>query len=113
MSIFFALMSKHLLEALPGNVKGVGDDAVDGGLKEVKEGKPDARTVPVSLVKCPIIRQRVVVEKETSAYVEGDKDVNRVVLVGSENEEDAKEVEHPGHRVHKVQLCGCVCGNKE
>lgn len=62
----------------------------------------------VSLVEGPIVRQCVVVEKETRANVEGDKDVNRVVLMGGENEEDAKEVEHPGERVHEVQLRGCV-----
>ena len=99
---------QQLLVAPPGDIKGVGDNAIYAGLKEVEKGKPDSRSVAVSLIERPIIGQRVVVEKETGADVEGDEDVDGVVLMGGQNEEDAEEVQHPADGVHQVELGGRV-----
>ena len=41
----------------------------------------------------------MVVEEESAGDVEGDEDVNAVMLMGGKDEEDAEAVEQPGKRV--------------
>ena len=41
----------------------------------------------------------MVVEEESAGDVEGDEDVNTVVLMSGKDEEDAEAVEQPGKRV--------------
>ena len=51
----------------------------------------------------------MIIEEETRRDVEGDEDVDGVVLVGGEDEEDGEHVHDPRRNVDVVQLLGDVC----
>ena len=55
----------------------------------------------------------MVVEEEAGGDVEGDEHVDGVVLVGRQDEEDAKQVKHPGDGVNQVPGSWRVCNWKE
>lgn len=42
-----------------------------------------------------IVRQCVVVEEQTRRNIESDKDIDRIVLVGSQYEEDSEHIQQP------------------
>lgn len=88
----------------------VGHDAIDTGLEVREQWKPDTRTMTITLVEGAIVGQRVVVEEEAGGDVEGDEDIDRVVLVPGQDEEGAEEIQHPADRVHVVHRRRCVCG---
>ena len=48
---------------------------------------------------CSVVDQSVIVEEEPASDVEGDEDVDAVVLMGGKDKEDAEAVEQPGKRV--------------
>ena len=60
-----------------------------------------------------VVDQSVVVEEESAGDVEGDEDVNAVVLMGGEDEEDAEAVEQPGKRVQEVDPTTRVLRDEE
>lgn len=51
-----------------------------------------------------IISQRVIVQEQSGRNIEGDKYVDRVMLVSGQYEEDAKHIQQPGHCVQEVQM---------
>ena len=55
----------------------------------------------------------MVVEEESAGDVEGDEDVNAVVLMGGKDEEDAEAVEQPGKRVQEVDPTTRVLRDEE
>lgn len=55
----------------------------------------------------------MIVQKEARGDVEGHKHIDGVVLVGSQNEEDAEHVEQPGERVQEVQIPRSIWKDKE
>ena len=81
----------------------VGDLAVDVALEEVEEGEvePGALAHPAARGAL-VVGQGVVVEEEPGGDVEGDEDVDGVVLVGGQDEEDAEDVADPGEGVQEV-----------
>ena len=62
---------------------------------------------------CSVVDQRMIVEEESAGDVEGNKDVDAVVLVCGQDEEDAKAVEQPSEGVEKVDSATCVLGDEE
>lgn len=78
----------------------IGDGTVHIALKEGEHRKPDAGS-PTLLVR-PSIGQSVVVQEESGSDIEGYKHINGVVFMGSQDEEDPKEVEDPRQGVDKV-----------
>lgn len=64
------------LELAKGYLILIGHNAIDGGFKKVEKGKPDPCSVSISLVKGSIICQGMVVEKQTSAYVKSNKNID-------------------------------------
>lgn len=70
----------------------VGNYTVNVWLEKAKERKPDSCTACVSLHEGLVVSQRVVVEKQPWRDVEGDENVNWVVLVAGEDEEYAETV---------------------
>lgn len=67
---------------------------MDVALKEGEHWEPDAGS-PTLLVG-PGVGQGVVIQEKSSGDVEGYEHVNGVVLVRSQDEEDAKEIQDPG-----------------
>lgn len=60
------------------------------------------------------VSQRVIVQEQSGCDVEGDEDVDGVVLVRRQDEEDAKQVEDPGEGVDEIPVSWGVCwGNKQ
>ena len=55
----------------------------------------------------------MIVEEEPASDVEGDEDVDAVVLMGGEDEEDAEAVEQPGKRVQEVDPTTRVLRDEE
>ena len=55
----------------------------------------------------------MIVEEKSAGDVEGDEDVNAVVLMGGKDEEDAEAVEQPGKRVQEVDPTTCVLRDEE
>lgn len=88
----------------------VGDGPVDVALEEGEHGEPDASS-PTLLVR-PGVGQSMVVQEESGSDVEGNEHVNGVVLMGSQDEEDPKEVEHPRQGVNEVPASWSVYDNK-
>lgn len=88
----------------------VGDGSVHIALEEGEHGEPDAR--PAAVLVGASVGQRVVVEEEASGYVEGDEDVDGVVLVSRQDEKNPKEVQHPGDGVDQIPVPRCVCTQK-
>ena len=62
---------------------------------------------------CSVVDQRMIVEEESAGNVEGNKDVDAVVLMCRQDEEDAKAVEQPSEGVEKVDSATCVLGDEE
>lgn len=63
--------------------------------KVTKHGKPDLCPERIPLLQGTVVGQRVVVEEHARRDVECNEDINGVVFVGSQDEEDAKHVQHP------------------
>lgn len=59
------------------------------------------------------IGQSMVVQKESRCDIKGNKDINGVMLMGSQDEEDPKEVENPGERVQEIPASRRVLCDKE
>lgn len=55
----------------------------------------------------------MVVEEQSGSDVEGDEDVDGVVLVRRQDEEDAKQVEDPGEGVDEIPVPWGVCLSKQ
>lgn len=86
----------------------VGHGPVDVALEEGEHGEPDARAA--ALLVGSSVGQRVVVQEESGGDVEGDEDVDGVMLVRRQDEEDAEQVEDPRERVDEVPAARRVCG---
>lgn len=80
----------------------VRDGSVHVALKEGEHGEPDAR--PAAVLVGARVGQGVVVEEEAGGDVEGDEDVDGVVLVSGQNEEDTKEIQDPGDGVDEIPV---------
>lgn len=57
---------------------------------------------------CPCVGQRMVVQEQSSGEVEGDENINGVVLVGSQDEEYPKQIQHPCQCVQNVPVTWSV-----
>ena len=62
---------------------------------------------------CPVVDQCMIVEKEPAGDVEGNKDVDTVVLVRRQDEEHAEAVEQPGEGVEEVDSATRVLSDEE
>lgn len=60
----------------------------------------------------PRVGQGVVVQEQPSGDVEGDENVDGVVLVSGQDEEDPKQVQHPCERVQNVPVTWSVYGGR-
>lgn len=80
----------------------VRDGSVHVALEEREHREPDAR--PAAVLVGARVGQGVVVEEEAGGDVEGDEDVNGVVLVSRQNEEDAEQVQDPGDSVDEIPV---------
>lgn len=80
-------------------------------LKERKEREPDTRSaaVLIGLRVC----QRVVVQEQSGGDIERDEDVDGVMFMSRQDEEDSKQVQHPGHGVDEVPVTWCVFSDKK
>lgn len=59
------------------------------------------------------ISQSVVVQKESCCDIKGNKHVNGVMFMGSQDEEDSKEVENPGQSVQEIPASWCIFCDEE
>lgn len=84
----------------------VGYGSIDIALEKREHGKPDASSA--TLLVGASVCQRVVVQEESCGDVERYENVNRVVLVRSQDEENAEEIQNPGQGVDKVPAPGSV-----
>lgn len=82
-------------------------------LKVTKHGEPDLCPEGVPLLQGAVVGQGVVVEEHAGRDVEGDEHVDGVVLVGGQDEEDAKHVQHPGEDVQVVHSSGSIFCDEE
>lgn len=80
----------------------VRDGSIHIALEEGEHGEPDSSAAAV-LVGARV-GQGVVVEEEAGGDVEGDEDVDGVVLVSRQDEEDAKEIQDPGDGVDEIPV---------
>lgn len=85
----------------------VGHGSVHVALEEGEHGEPDAR--PPTVLVGTGVGQGVIVEEEASGDVEGDEHVDGVVLVSRQDEENPKQVEHPGDGVNQISGPWGVC----
>lgn len=85
----------------------VGDGSIDVTLKEGEQGEPNARSS--TLLVGPGVGQSVVVQEKSGSDVERYKNINGVVLMCSQDEEDAKEIQDPGQGVNEVPASWGVC----
>ena len=60
-----------------------------------------------------VVDQGVVVEEEPTGDVEGNKHINAIVLMGSQDEEDPKATENPGEGVEEIYPPGGILGDEE
>lgn len=58
----------------------------------------------IALPEGAVVGEGVVVEEEARGDVEGDEDVDRVVLVAGQDKEDTEQVDDPRRRVKYVEL---------
>lgn len=72
----------------------VGDRSVDVALKEGEHWEPNAGSS--TLLVGPGVCQGVVIQEKSGGDVERYEHINGVVLVCSQDEEDAKEIQNPG-----------------
>lgn len=98
----FFLANECFHEGRPGERPAVlvGDGTVDVALEEREHGKPDASSAAV-LVR-PRVGQCVIVQEQPSGDIEGDKNIDGVVLMSSQDEKDPKQVQHPCQSVQNV-----------
>lgn len=91
----FFLANECFHEDRPGEWPAVliGDGTIDTALKEREHRKPDASSAAV-LVR-PCVSQCVVVEEQASCDVEGDENIDGVVLMSSQDKENPKQVQQP------------------
>lgn len=89
----------------------VRDGSVHVALEEGEHGEPDAR--PTAVLVGTRVGQRVVVEEEAGGDVEGDEDVDGVVLVGRQDEEDAEQVQNPGDGVDEIPVARRVWNSED
>lgn len=89
----------------------VRDGSVHVALEEGEHGEPDAR--PAAVLVGTRVGQRVVVEEEAGGDVEGDEDVDGVVLVRRQDEEDAKQVQNPGDGVDEIPVARRVWNSED
>ena len=80
----------------------VRDLSVDVALEKVEERKVEPGALSHPAHGTLVVGQGVVVEEEPGGDVEGNKDVDGVVLVGGEDEEDAEHVADPREGVEEV-----------
>lgn len=85
--------------------------SIDVALEKREHWKPDTRSA--TLLVGASVGQRVVVQEESRGDVERDENINRVMLVCSQDEENAKEIENPGQGVNKVPAPRSVCKNRK
>lgn len=85
--------------------------SVDVALEEGEHGEPDARAA--ALLVGARVGQRVVVQEESGGDVEGDEDVDGVMLVSRQDEEDPEQVQDPRQRVDEVPAARRVCGQRQ
>ena len=50
----------------------------------------------------------MIIHKQVRRNVEGNKDVNKVMLLSCEYEEDAEKIEDPGKGVQKINSSGSI-----
>lgn len=60
----------------------------------------------------PGVGQRVVIQEQSSGDVEGDENINGVVLVSSQDKEYPKQVQHPCQCVQNVPVTWSVYRNR-
>lgn len=89
----------------------VGDGSVDVALKEREHGEPNPCSA--ALLEGSGVGKRVVVEEEAGGDVEGDKHVDGVVFVSRQDEENPKQVQHPGNGVDQIPGTWSVFSHKE
>lgn len=111
--LLFKLANNDLEKMWPGErpAVSVGDWTIDIALKEGKKREPDACS-PAPLVDARV-SQRVVVQEQACGQIESHKHIDGVVLMASKDEEDAKQIQHPGHSVNKVPASWSVLSNEE
>lgn len=59
------------------------------------------------------VGQGMVVQKESCGDIKGNEHINGIVFMGSQDEEDSKEVENPGERVQEIPASWCIFCDKE
>ena len=62
---------------------------------------------------CPVVDQCMIVEEEPAGDVEGNKDVDAVVLMRRQDEENAEAVEQPSEGVEEVNSATRVLSDEE
>ncbi|EGV97822.1 hypothetical protein I79_002190 [Cricetulus griseus] len=50
----------------------------------------------------------MVVQKESCCDIKGNKHINGIMFMGSQDEEDSKEVENPGESVQEIPASWCI-----
>lgn len=85
----------------------VGYWSIDVALKKREHWKPNTRSA--TLLVGTSVGQCMVIQEESCGDVERDENVNGVMLVRSQDEENAKEIENPGQCVNKIPAPRSVC----
>lgn len=83
--------------------KFIRNDPVYVGLEIRKHREPDLSPL-VGLLERPRVRQGVIIEKEAGGDVEGNDDVDGVMLMSGQDEENTKDVQYPGEGVEEVEV---------
>lgn len=89
----------------------VRDRSIYIALEERKHGEPDAS--PAAVLIRPGVGQRMVVEEEASSDIESNKHIDGVVLVSREDEENPKQIQHPGNGVNEIPGSRSVFSDKK
>ena len=76
--------------------------AVDTRLEKAEKREQNFGAGMVSLTKGSTIGQCVIVQEKTGGNVKSYEDVDGIMLVSSQNEKNAKEIENPRERVQKI-----------
>ena len=91
----------------------VRDLPVDVALEKVEEREVEPGALSHPADGALVVGQSVVVQEEPGGDVEGDEDVDGVVLVGGEDEEDAENVADPREGVEEVDAARGVVRYEE
>lgn len=78
-----------------GSLELVGHNTINRSFKEAEQREPYPRPYRVPLHESLIISQCVVVKKQPGRNVEGNEDIDGIMLVARQDEKDAKHVEKP------------------